>query len=498
VLVDLHFKTGPVGANGEPAGRDEVDLDPKKYFGLTVLQRLQREFPLLPTIVFSAMERGEVSLDFTAYGAEGFLPRNATSSDLVDLLGEHGLLEDVRESNLQGTSRRIVGRSLPLLLALRKARKVAKLAGNVLVTGETGTGKELFASYLHAHSPFANGPYKVFLTQGVSEALFEGEFFGYVGGVFTGQRGERAGFAELANNGTLFIDECSDIPRSMQSKFNRLLEENTREVQRMGAHKSLKLRLQVVLATNLDLRDLVAEGVFRSDFVNRITGHVVLPPLRERREDIPLLVETFVNHAVQDLKATPRDVTSAALDMLCNAPWHGNVRELRNTIVRAVVNHRTVEHLHLHHLEVEDSHGRTVVPTPTPSSVPEGAPTLGLDELVGVLEAFQAPEDYAGLQGRLPKLRRAFALCLAHYLKAALMANTKHSPQNPDGEVNYTGAVKCMTGLMDLKTGEAMDEIKRLLQVDPDFREQVVSQDPILSKAWQTAVKARKGPSNRQ
>lgn len=492
VLVDLHFKTGPVDGHGEPVGRDETDFDSKKYFGLTVMQRLQREFPHLPTIVFSAMERGKVSRDFTAYGAEGFLERNAPRKALLDLLSEHGLLEDVR----QDTNKRIIGCSLPLLLALREARKAAKVGGNVLITGEPGTGKELLANYIHAHSPFAKGPYVTFFPQGISDEQFWAELFGSERGSYTGQIVERKGAAERANGGTLFIDECGYIPLEVQQRFNRLLDDNTREVHKTAANKDLKLHLQIVLATNQDLHELEGARQFRSDFIGRITEFVYLPPLRERREDIPLLAETFVKSAVDKVKATSRTVTTEALEMLCNAPWPRNVRGLWITIQRAVANHRTVEHLQPHHLKFEDGPGSTVVSPQSPSTAPEGAPSLRLDELVRVLEAFQAPADYESLKGRLPKLRQAFARCMAGYLRAALLANTKRSPDTK-GKINYTGAIKCMTGSKDLTTGEAKDEIKRLLQVDPDLREQITSQDLILSEAWQSAVDSRKGPSKK-
>ncbi|MEM8550691.1 MAG: sigma 54-interacting transcriptional regulator, partial [Verrucomicrobiota bacterium] len=286
LLLDLHFKTGRIASGGEPVG-SEHDRDPAHYFGLTILDHLWQDPSLrnIPVVLLSAMERNEIEARFAERGVLDFVDKNELDRDsLWGLLKQQGLIKD----------REIIGHALSLLQCLRAARRRAMQGDdNILILGETGTGKELLAEYVHKWSR-RPGRYETLFTQGVPETLIEDKLFGHVKGAFTDAKSDEAGAADLANQGTLFIDEFGDIPATIQNKLLRLLDKNVREAQRLGSREVQKLDLQVVMATNrLDI--LTASG-FRNDLLSRakVRNPVVLPPLRERLEDIPLLVNHFV------------------------------------------------------------------------------------------------------------------------------------------------------------------------------------------------------------
>jgi transcriptional regulator with GAF, ATPase, and Fis domain len=279
VLLDLHFDTG----------RYMYDRNPEKYFGLTILKALHHsiEFRDLPVIILSAMDRSTIETVFSEHGARGFVDKSKLNkAKLQELLFHHGLVQPPDES--------FIGQSVELLKCLREARTRARIKdGNILILGESGTGKELLAEYIHRQSGRI-GEFKSLFTQGVPENLIEDLLFGHVKGAFTDARGDQAGAAELADKGTLFIDEFGNIPASIQPKLLRLLDKKTREVQRLGSQQPKKLDLLTVMATNrLDI--LSSDGI-RKDLLSRVNAAnpILLPPLRDREEDILLLAEFFI------------------------------------------------------------------------------------------------------------------------------------------------------------------------------------------------------------
>jgi formate hydrogenlyase transcriptional activator len=230
----------------------------------------------------------------------------------------------------------IVGTSQVLQDALRQASIVAPTDSTVLIYGETGTGKELFASLIHELSRRSGGPFIRLNCAAIPEGLLESELFGHEKGAFTSAVAQRMGRFEAANRGTLFLDEIGDVPLSLQSKLLRVLQE--REFERLGSARTVRVDVRVIAATNRNLSELVAEQTFRIDLFYRLNVFpITLPPLRDRREDIPGLVRHFVRCAATSMQRPIQDIPRDAIQTLMDHHWPGNVRELQNVIERAVI-----------------------------------------------------------------------------------------------------------------------------------------------------------------
>jgi len=294
----------------------------------------------------------------TAYGSES-LAREALSRDsnhqaydyLIKPIDIDVLRDKVQRAAKQSRSRQetrllkeqadkaievsgIVGSSDVMLRELKRLRKLAPSKSTVLIIGETGTGKELFAQALHDLSPRAGKPFRVLNCAAVSETLLESELFGHVKGAFTGAVADRKGLVASADAGTLFLDEIGDMPLPMQAKLLRTLE--TGEVLPVGSNEVQFFDVRFVAATNHDLGELTRQGKFREDLFYRLhaQGALKLAPLRSRRDDIPALVKRFLEQANKENKTNFEGVSPAAMRKLMNHNWPGNVRELRNVIFR--------------------------------------------------------------------------------------------------------------------------------------------------------------------
>jgi two-component system response regulator AtoC len=248
-----------------------------------------------------------------------------------------------------GVAEGIIGGGEGLRGVLEVARKVARHPSTVLVTGESGTGKELLARLVHRASPRAAAPFVAVNCGAIPEALLESELFGHTKGAFTGATAERLGLFEEADGGTLFLDEIGELPAALQVKLLRALQEG--EVRRVGDNQSRTVDVRVVAATSRDLEAETAAGRFRSDLYYRINVvHLHLPPLRDRREDIPDLVRHFVDAYNRKFGLAVRRVSPEAMRLLMEYPWPGNVRELENVVERALVladgPEVAAEHLH--------------------------------------------------------------------------------------------------------------------------------------------------------
>ncbi len=261
----------------------------------------------------------------------------------------------------------IIGSSPVLAKEIRRIQKLARSKSTVLIIGESGTGKELVAQALHSNSPRAAKPFKVINCAALSESLLESELFGHVKGAFTGAISDKKGILEAADGGTLFLDEIGDMPLSMQAKLLRTLENG--ELQRVGSTEMRYVDVRFVAATHRDLRDLVEKGEFREDLFYRLhaQGAVRLPPLRQRREDIPILAQHFLEQANAENGANVQAFSPEAMRRLTNHNWRGNVRELRSVIEQAVI----------------ESENETITPDDLPESlrtttdiVPLGGPSL--------------------------------------------------------------------------------------------------------------------------
>jgi DNA-binding NtrC family response regulator len=234
----------------------------------------------------------------------------------------------------------LIGQSLPMQQVFDVVQQVAPSRATVLITGETGTGKELVAHAIHNLSPRKNGPFIAVHAAALTSSLLESELFGHEKGAFTGAVERRIGRFELADGGTIFLDEIGEIEPAMQVKILRVLEE--RAFERVGGQKTVNVDVRLVAATNKDLRKLVSEGKFRDDLFYRLSVVTVnLPPLRERREDIPLLVATFLAEFSRENNKHVAELTPEAVNVLMAYDWPGNVRELRNAVEQMVVLART-------------------------------------------------------------------------------------------------------------------------------------------------------------
>lgn len=494
LLLDLHFKTGPVGPEGEPEGRDS-DRNPQRYFGLRILEKLWANESLqdIPIIILSAMGRDTVEERFAEHGAWDFVDKtNLDRQKLKELIHSYGLITDET----------VVGHSLPMLKCLREARRRSSRGNdNILVLGETGTGKELLAEYIYRQSD-RGGPYVPLFTQGVPESVIEDRIFGHEKGAFTGADQAKPGAAEQADGGTLYMDEFGTVPGRIQAKLLRLLDKNIRETQRIGGDEPKKVDLQVILASNR--LDILSAEDFRRDILFRVKASdpIVLPPLRERREDIPLLAEHFVRKYEQELDAARRHISDDALERLEAYEWPGNVRELEDVIERAVDRYRGLKHLSPAHLQLGapaavakvQGQGKASGFESSESSDTAGVPPHLADGMEALLEVLRGtgfdphqPENWAG---NLPDLQGAFAELIARYLRAALETTKKTTAENPQGEIQITPAVKLVTGNSSLSTTKAADLIKRCRKISRDPAE-LWDTDPLLKEAYETALRLR-------
>ena len=247
---------------------------------------------------------------------------------------QHGYLISERDEEFNHYG--IVGRSRQMQDVIRTAEIVAKTKSTVLVTGETGTGKEMVARAIHFHSPQKDMPLIKVNCAAIPENLLESELFGHVRGAFTGAVNGKKGKFALADGGTIFLDEIGTMAPALQAKLLRVLQE--REFEPLGSERSQKIDVRVIAATNRDLRQMVADGKFQEDLYYRLNViPIEIPPLRERREDVPVLVDHFVRKHTQRAGKPIDGLAPGVLEALQNAEWPGNVRELENTVERAVV-----------------------------------------------------------------------------------------------------------------------------------------------------------------
>jgi len=334
-----------------------MDVQLPDQDGIALLRQLKKEHSELEMIVMTAFGGSSTAIKAMEHGAYDYVTKPFEIDDLLATLKrvfEHAdMSHEVSALRLElGKSaaerERIVGSSKPMLEVFKLIGKVASADATVLVTGESGTGKELIAEALHRASKRNPHPLVKVSCAALPESLLETELFGHEKGSFTGAMTMRKGRFETANKGTIFLDEIGEMTLGTQTKLLRIIQE--REFERIGSNVPIKIDIRVIAATNRNLSEEVERGKFREDLYYRLNViHIHMPPLRERKDDIPLLVEHFLAKFRHAPNSIPTSITEEALAKLVEYDWPGNVRELENAIERAVVLSRgnpiTVEHL---------------------------------------------------------------------------------------------------------------------------------------------------------
>jgi two-component system response regulator PilR (NtrC family) len=333
--------------------------------GFEVLKRAQEVSPDTMVIMITAFGTIESGIEAMKLGAYDYIHKPfkideirlivKNAMDKRRLKAEVAVLRETVRSTFEIDN--IIGKSEPMQKVLRMVPKVAANNSNVLVTGESGTGKELIAAALHNLSPRRERHYVPINCASLPENLLESELFGHMKGSFTGAVHNKQGLFEIADEGTLFLDEIAEMPMNLQSKFLRAIEYGT--FRRVGGTSDIKVNTRIIAATNRDLKQAVAEGIFREDLFFRLNVIPIhIPPLRERRDDIPLLLEHFISKYSTD---KPRQFTASALGTLMAFSWPGNIRELENMVERIllfadseiITNQDLPEELTARHVEYE-------------------------------------------------------------------------------------------------------------------------------------------------
>lgn len=320
---------------------DMPETDPQDF---SLLEEIKYFDPLLEIILIGSDVPPQIILDSIKFGATDYLLHPPEAKMLLPILEKIKTKMNLRKETYrlekELTEKFIfegmLGKSLYMLEVFTLIEKVAKYPSSVLIVGETGTGKEMVAKAIHNLSPRKNRKFIACNCTAIPETLFESELFGYVRGAFTGADKSKNGLLKEANNGVVFLDEISEIPHTTQAKLLRVLEE--RQFRPLGSTESVKIDVQIISATGRNLRERIKLGAFREDLFHRINViEIKLPPLRERREDIPLLYRNFLYKYNQKFSKKVAGISQRAQKILLNYSWPGNVRELENLIERAVM-----------------------------------------------------------------------------------------------------------------------------------------------------------------
>jgi two-component system, NtrC family, response regulator AtoC len=321
-----------------------ADLKMPGMDGLQVLDEAKKIQPDVAFVIMTAYATVDTAVAAMKKGAYDYLVKPFDPEELTlmmqkivsqqSLLRENAVLRQALKREYR--FRDLVSKSPAMQSVFELARTAARSSSTILVLGESGAGKEILARAIHAESPRTDGPFVAVSCAALTESLLESELFGHEKGSFTGATSRRKGKFEAANGGTLFLDEVGDIGTKLQLDLLRVLED--RKLQRIGANENVEIDVRIIAATNRDLRRAVAEGRFREDLFYRLNViPITLPPLRDRREDLPLLVDSILERLAVEMKKKLDGVSSEAMAAIMAHDWPGNVRELRNVLERGAV-----------------------------------------------------------------------------------------------------------------------------------------------------------------
>ena len=323
-----------------------TDVRMPNITGVDVLKTVKECSPETVVIIVTAYASTETAVEAMKQGAYDYITKPFKIEEIKLIIRNALEKRKLREENLllkrkiqewtaSGLIGGIVGKSPAIVRIIEIMVKIADSPSNVLITGESGTGKELVARAIHNYSYRKDRPFVAINCSAIPEGLFESELFGHIKGAFTGAISAKEGLFETATGGTIFLDEIGDIPQNFQVKLLRVLEDKM--VKRVGGNQDIKIDVRIVAATNKDLKKAVAEGSFREDLFYRLDViPIEVPPLRERKEDIPLLVEHFVAKYCRIVGCEAKGVSPEAMQRLTAHVWNGNVRELENVLERAI------------------------------------------------------------------------------------------------------------------------------------------------------------------
>jgi len=321
-----------------------LDLKLPGLDGMEILSRIKEENPGTAVIIITGYATVESAVEAMKRGAFNYISKPFSPEELRIVTGkalknreiyfENIYLREELEKQIEFDM--VIGKSKAMEKVLDIVRRISSSESTVLISGESGTGKELLAREIHNHSPRKNAPFVVVDCGALVETLFESELFGHVKGSFTGAHETKHGRFEIASGGTIFLDEISNISLNIQAKLLRVIQE--REITRVGSTKPIKIDVRILVATNENLADLVKKEKFREDLFYRLSVVPIhIPPLRERKEDIPFLVEHFLQKYNKMARKMINSISPAVNKALMEYDWPGNIRELENTIERAVV-----------------------------------------------------------------------------------------------------------------------------------------------------------------
>ena len=301
--------------------------------GFTLLHHVKEQYPDLPVIIMTAHSDLDAAVNAYQRGAYDYIPKPFDVDEVIQLV-ERAIIQTQSKKNSNNTTAKastgIIGEAPSMQEVFRIIGRLSKSSISVLINGESGTGKELVAKALHTHSPRSQSPFIALNMAAIPKDLIESELFGHEKGAFTGAAQIRHGRFEQANGGTLFLDEIGDMPLDVQTRLLRVLADG--QFYRIGGYSPVKVDVRIIAATHQDLEARVREGKFRDDLFHRLNViRILLPPLRDRAQDIPKLAEHFLNTTAKELGVESKVFSVESLEVLCKFNWPGNVRQLENT-----------------------------------------------------------------------------------------------------------------------------------------------------------------------
>jgi DNA-binding NtrC family response regulator len=354
-VIQLHLENAGFDIDSVPTGEQAMpfasladvvltDLRLPGMNGLELIQQMQARGLTAGIIVMTAHGSVENAVEAMKMGAADFLQKPFSLDHLTTLVQKVLAIQSLKAENRRLREEldtryqfdNIIGRSPAMREIFNTVARVGPTRATVLLAGESGVGKDMIGRAIHQHSPRKNQPYVKINCTAIPENLMESELFGYERGAFTGANTSKPGKFEQADRGTVFLDEIGDVPGNIQVKLLRILQE--RQFERLGSNVTRNVDVRVIAATNVDLRAALEQGRFREDLYYRLNVvPISIPPLRDRKEDIPFLAIHFVRKLSKDLGTSADSISPAGIDRLLNHPWPGNVRELENTIERSLV-----------------------------------------------------------------------------------------------------------------------------------------------------------------